>query len=352
MRLPLLALVSGLLLLTGCAAERSVMRYSNPGKERLVLPKPPDPPRFLYLGELTGERNFRPESEEVPGAMQSFFQWVVGLADGFIPVLELQRPQSGAVDDDGRIYVTDVSRQAVYVFDEPAGQLKIWEMADASRRFVSPVGVAMGAQGEVLVSDAELGLVARLDRDGNPLGTFGEGVLKRPNGIARDPARGVVYVADVQAHDIKVFSDAGLLLQILGQRGSGDGEFNFPTHLAFARSELYVTDTLNSRIQIYGTDDTLKQQFGSLGLYIGNLVRPKGVALDNEGHVYVVESLYDTLLVFNHEGALLMALGGSGKEPGRFYLPAGVWSDRHNRIYVSDMFNGRVVLYQYLGEPK
>ena len=44
-----------------------------------------------------------------------------------------------------------------------------------------------------------------------------------------------------------------------------------------------------------------------------------------------------------------MPLGGTGKEVGQFYLPAGVWSDRQERIYVADMFNGRVVIFQFLG---
>ncbi|MCL4471142.1 MAG: hypothetical protein ACYC05_11420 [Sulfuricella sp.] len=44
-----------------------------------------------------------------------------------------------------------------------------------------------------------------------------------------------------------------------------------------------------------------------------------------------------------------MPLGGTGKEIGQFYLPAGVWSDPQGRIYVADMFNGRVVIFQFLG---
>ena len=44
-----------------------------------------------------------------------------------------------------------------------------------------------------------------------------------------------------------------------------------------------------------------------------------------------------------------MPIGGTGKATGRFYLPAGVWVDAKNRVHVADMFNGRVVLFQFLG---
>ena len=97
--------------------------------------------------------------------------------------------------------------------------------------------------------------------------------------------------------------------------------------------------------------DTLQpaRRFGQRGLYLGNLVRPKGVSVDAEGNVYVVESYHDSLLVFSRGGEFLLPIGGTGTATGRFYLPSGVWVDARNRVHVADMFNGRVVLFQFLG---
>jgi DNA-binding beta-propeller fold protein YncE len=261
----------------------------------------------------------------------------------------LQRPQAGTVDHAGRIYVTDVSRQAVFVFDPNAGALMVWDKAEGLANFIAPVGIAIGPGEQVLVADAELGIVARLDANGNPGASLGRGVLKRPTGLAYDPDSGHVFVADTYAHDIKVFDSGGRLVRVIGRHGEGDGEFNFPTHLAFARGQLYVTDTMNSRIQVFSRDGIeLRLKFGLRGLYVGNLVRPKGVAVDSEGNIYVIESYYDRLLVFNRHGAFLMAIGGAGRQieiPG---LPAGVWVDSRNRVFVADMFNGRIVVFQYL----
>ena len=72
--------------------------------------------------------------------------------------------------------------------------------------------------------------------------------------------------------------------------------------------------------------------------------------MDGHGHIYVVESYYDHLLVFSDGGELLLAIGGSGSGIGEFYLPAGVWTDHRNRIYVADAFNGRIMIFQLLGE--
>jgi DNA-binding beta-propeller fold protein YncE len=314
-----------------------------------VWPAPPDQARYRYVGELTGEVNFRPDNWANQSTAEKLFDWIVGLTGLNSELVVLQRPQSGTVDADGRIYVTDIGRGAVYVFDKPAGKLEVWDMANGNTRFASPIGIALGARNEILVTDADLHGVFRLDMKGNPLGEFGSDILKRPTGLARDAARGRVYVADTHAHDIKMFDDDGNLLKVIGKHGEEDGEFNFPTHLAFSSDKLYVTDTLNSRIQIFDSDGKMIAKFGKLGLNIGNLVRPKGVAVDSAGNIYVVESLYDNLLVFDSQGRTLLGLGGSGKETGEFYLPSGVWIDSQDQIYIADMYNGRITVLQFLG---
>ena len=263
----------------------------------------------------------------------------------------MQRPQSGVVDMAGqRILVTDTSRQAVYVFDQKEGRLNIWENASSREHFVGPTGIALGTAGEVYVADAELGYVARLNQKGESIGVIGKGVLDRPLGLAFDAVTQQLYVVDVHAHDIKVFDPEGRLLRTLGKRGEAAGEYNFPTYLALARGELYVADTMNARVQVVDAmTGQAKRIIGERGLSMGNLVRPKGVAVDTDGNVYVVESYYDYLLVFNRDGELLLPIGGTGAGAGQFYLPTGVWTDANNRVFVADMFNGRVAIFQFLG---
>lgn len=337
----------------GCADTgpvRGTLRYGlddAPEGRRLLWPPAPEVPRFLYAGTLTGEPNFR--EPEAASSWRRFGRWVAGLDGAGVPPVVLQRPAMLTGDEAGRLFVSDSSRQAVFVFDEPGGALAVWERADATRRFAAPAGL-VAAGGRLYVADAELGAVFVLGADGTPERSLGAGRLQRPTGLARDAARGELYVADTQAHDIKVFADDGRLLRTLGRRGDGEGEFNFPTHLAFAAGELYVTDTMNHRVQVLDpASGQPRRRLGVRGLYVGNLVRPKGVGVDAEGNVYVVESYYDSLLVYSRDGEFLLPIGGTGTATGRFYLPAGVWVDAKNRVHVADMFNGRVVLFQFLG---
>ena len=342
------------LLMVGCADTHLILNPTDSEKNATpkVWPSPPDRPRYRYVGELTGEDNFRPDNWANPTNAEKVFNWLIGLAESNEKPNTLLRPLSGMVDAEGRIYVTDLGRGAVLVFDKPAGKLITWERARGGERFVSPVGITQGARNEILVSDSELRGVFRFNTEGEMLGEIGRDILERPTGLARDAKRGILYVADTRAHDIKVFNDDGQLMNVIGQRGEREGEFNFPTYLSFVADKLYVTDTLNSRIQIFDPDGNFVSTFGKIGLNVGNLVRPKGVALDSAGNIYVIESLYDNMLVFDGKGRTLFALGGYGNGIGQFYLPADIWIDSHDQVYIADMYNSRITILQFLGEPQ
>ncbi len=342
-------------LTAGCATERGVLNFgiiaSSPEAKRMTWPPSEDAevPRYVFAGELTGEENFRAPQEKKTGA-RVFLHWLAGLFDFEAVPVVLQRPQSGVVDENGRIFVTDTSRRAVFVFDPQEGRLLVWEGATANTRFSAPAGIALGMRGEVYVADSELGIVVRLSQKGESIGVIGRGELRHPVGLAFDVATQQLYVVDTHDHDIKVFDADGRLLRTLGRRGEKPGEFNYPTYLALVKGELYVTDTMNARVQVLDVETgESKRIIGERGLNVGNLVRPKGVAVDEEGNVYIVESYFDRLLVFSKGGEFLMPIGGSVQGADNFYLPSGVWIDTHNRIFVSDMFNGRVALFKFLG---
>lgn len=339
-------------LLCGCAAAPVEMVYFPDERAQvsaLVWPGPPETPRLAYAGELIGEENFRAVEGERDGAALRVLRWIAGIGRGGEDTRELIRPQSGMVDEAGRVLVTDAGREAVVVFDEAAGSLSFWQEAERGRNFLSPVGIAADGNGGYLISDADIGYVLRLTADGDPADKLGQGVLQRPTGLCRSDASGEIFVADSAAHDVKVFDDAGQLVRTIGGRGTEPGRFNGPTHLSCSGDRLYVTDTLNARVQVLSAAGEPQSSIGQRGLFVGNLVRPKGVVTDRDGHVYIVESYYDHMLVFSEAGELLLPIGGSGNGAGQFFLPAGAWTGDGSRLFVADMFNGRVVVLDYVG---
>jgi len=348
----LMAALAAVSVLAGCAASPRVMMYFPENAGNAVLKAWPDAdrvPRLEYAGQLVGEDNFVAESGS-EGRGKRFFRWIVGLANGARNAERLIRPQSGVVDAAGRILVTDAGRQGIFVFDENNGTFDIWYAAGPDLDFSSPVGIAERSAGDFIVADAELAEVFVLAPDGQPIGRFGAGDLVRPTGVGIDKVTGLIYVADTGAHQVKVFTSGGELARTIGVPGDAPGELNAPMHISVSGGRVYVSDTLNARVQIFSANDgKLVGLIGRRGLFVGNLVRPKGVAVDSDNNVYVVESYHDHLLIYNDAGEFLLPVGGTGSNIGQFFLPAGAWSDDNDRIFISDMFNGRVIILRYVG---
>ncbi len=72
---------------------------------------------------------------------------------------------------------------------------------------------------------------------------------------------------------------------------------------------VYVTDTLNNRVEIFDADGNFISEFGKHGDGPGYLARPKGIAVDGDGHIWVADQMEDRLQVFNREGQLLTYVG-------------------------------------------
>jgi hypothetical protein len=79
-------------------------------------------------------------------------------------------------------------------------------------------------------------------------GSDAEAVFGRPVSISHDAD--AVYVVDAEAHEVRVFSKAGVFLRALGNKGQGPGEFNAPADLDARDGRLYVADKFNDRIQV------------------------------------------------------------------------------------------------------
>ena len=342
-----------LLLQTGCSVGSNKYLFHMPKinadfQDTLLWPAPPEVPRYAFIGHIYGESN-GDDIDRNRSTMSSFFAALAGIDENPEPLINLVQPQQITSDNNGRIYVADAGRQSVFVFDEKLAEFYIWDESSLNIPFLSPVGI-VHAKNFIWVTDSKLSLVYQLTENGELVNTIGKGVLNRPTGIAFDSERDRLFIADTADSKIRVFNTKGDLIDEWGSMGTLDGEFNHPTFIVYRHGELFVADSLNARIQVFDDLGNNVNTFGQRGLYVGNFSRPKGVALDSDGNLYVAESYYDYVLIYNDQGKLLMSLGGSGFNSGQFYQPTGIWIDPQDRIFVSDMLNGRISVFQYLGE--
>ncbi len=307
----------------------------------LVWPSAPDAPRIAFLGAFATPGDV--------GVSRSTLSRIWDLVAGSPPDTLVQPMAVAATAGGGRIFIADPGSQMVYLFDRTRGRFERLRRAD-DQPLPSPVGLALGPDGRLFLTDSQLGGVFTAEPGSSVLHPLAlQEELAQPTGIALDPGSGRLFVAETAAHRVSVFDRAGRLLERIGSRGTGDGEFNFPTYLWLDAGRLIVADSLNFRVQLFDTQNRFTGSVGALGSAPGSLPRPKGVAVDSLGHIYVVDGLLHDVQIFDRDGALLMAFGAQGEQPGEFWLPSGLWIAPDDTIYVADSRNRRVQVFRYVG---
>jgi DNA-binding beta-propeller fold protein YncE len=335
---PSATIAVALMLLGGCTT------VTKQDATRLVWPPPPLTARIEFVRSIVSDEDLERDT--------TFTQKLSAFLTGEQPTPNrIVEPMGLAVSDDGhRLYVADFAQLAVFVFD--FGQKKFMKIGDRER-LARPVGLALDADERLYVVEQEKRGVSVFGRNGDRLRFITHPSLQRPSGIALDRRRGRIYVADTAHsqstdHSIKVFDMDGNLTGTVGRgKGSGPGQFLFPTYVTVdGDGNLYVTDTLNSRIEIFDPDGGYLRSFGQPGNAWGMFDKPKGVALDTFGNAYVADSGWSNVQIFNSKGQVLLFFGGRGPIPGMLQNPTAVVIDRRNHIWVADYLGHRVEEYR------
>jgi DNA-binding beta-propeller fold protein YncE len=230
-------------------------------------------------------------------------QFVRALGDGLY-----DRPHGLRIDAEDNIWTTDVGGHVVYKFN-PAGRIQMvlgvrgrpgdWHDFGHLKLFNEPNDVAITASGDIIVLQGHgkgPSQALKFDRDGNFLKSWGKkgtasGDFDLPHSIVID-AKGHLHIADRNNARIQVFDDEGNFIResehpgtpcglclasdgfiymahghtglvkqldldgnVLGEtggQGKTPGRFGEAHYIAVSqRGEIYVTDTLNWRVQKY-----------------------------------------------------------------------------------------------------
>ena len=328
---------------------------------KIVWPNPPAIARIRWTRQFTGEKIDAAAAKKI-ATKQKWLQHIGGKKpqaqqDLDIP-FQLLRPFGLAVDSKGKIYVADQSVGAVFIFNtETAAVEMIRNRHEASFGLI--YGLAMDDNDRLFVSDLKLRHVAVFDAKHQQETSFGADVLGRPGGLAVDTENRFLYVVDTEKDVVDVFdADSFKLLRQIGTPGkkhslSTPGTFSLPSHVAVDQEgNVYVTDTLNDRVEIFDAEGNFISTFGRNGDGPGCFQRPKGIAIDPDGHIWVVDGTQDRVQVFNREGQLLIYFGTHGEWPGMFMAANDICIDKQNRVLVSEQFLGRVQMFRYVSDAE
>lgn len=211
---------------------------------------------------------------------------------------ELEHPTDISIDKFGAIYVTDTGNGRVKKFSERGEYLKSFGA------FSFPTGIAC-VDGWVYVVDRGKNAINKFTLSGeffpieppkekfkhlNDLCISKEGdiyVVEGDRSCATDGE--YLYVTNLDRIQKYKIPEMRLVLEF-GEWGVEDGEVRAPQGIAVdGLGAIYVSDTLNNRIQKFSPDGAFLTSFGGFGSGVGELFHPMGIAVNEKGEVWVVE---------------------------------------------------------------
>lgn len=331
--------------------------------KKLAWPSPPNIARVRWLDYFAGASiDYTPAANAKPKAT-----WMDRLAGGqsqaekFNPKtfpFQLIGPYGIAIDSKGLVYVADQRVGAIFIFNPETRETQLIRNGfEAHFGWIN--GLAIDDDDRLFVSDGKMRRVMIFNARHEVENQITEGLVD-PVGLALDTTNRFLYVVDTQQDQVIVYdADSLKLLRRIGTGGKNHflttpGDFGAPQCVALDKDgNVYVTDTLNNRVEIFDADGNFISLFGKHGDGPGYLARPKGIAVDGDGHIWVADEMEDRLQVFNREGQLLTYVGtGHGELPGQFKALVGVAIDKQNRVYTTEQFPGRLQMFRYVTDAE
>jgi DNA-binding beta-propeller fold protein YncE len=224
-----------------------------------------------------------------------------------------------------------------------------WEQLPPGWSHGDVAGVATDSQDRVFVFNRGEHPVIIYDRDGQFIGSWGEGLFTRPHGITIHDD--VVYCADDTDHTVRALTLDGQVLWTLGTLNQpsdtgyspvgranltsikrGGGPFNRPTRLAVApNGDMYVSDGYgNARVHRFSADRQLIQSWGEPGTEPGQFNLPHSVWVHTDGRVFVCDRENDRVQIFSPSGELLSIWTDLTR-------PGDLWIDSAGHVFVGEM---------------
>lgn len=327
---------------------------------KLVWPNPPSIARVHWVDYFTGLKiDYTPQTTRKAKA-----SWMDRLAGAQSPQekinlktfpFQMIGPYGIAIDSKGLVYVADQRVGAVFIFN-PKNHDDVQMIRNGAEAHFGLInGLAIDDDDRLFVSDGKMHRVLVFNPKHVLQDQISDG-LQDPVGLAIDSTNRFLYVVDTQQDQVLVYdADTYKLLRRIGTGGKNHflttpGDFGAPQGAAVdADGNLYVTDTMNDRVEIFDADGAFVSTFGKAGDGPGYFARPKGIAIDSDGNIWVADQMQDRLQVFNKEGQLLTYIGqGHGELPGQFQSLVGVAVDKNNNVYTAEQEPGRMQMFRYV----
>jgi len=312
-------IVAGLIIIAGCKTNK--IAKGNEPKTYIVYPPPPDTPRYQFLTKITTSLDL--------GKKESGFKRML---IGNEKPKTIVKPYGVAIKY-GKIYVCDTYGGGMEIIDLEKRTFDFFKPSGKGL-LKNPINCFVDKKGYLYVADMGRYQVVVFDPQGNYVKHFGEATKFKPNDVF--VYNNKIYVANMAAGKIHVYSNDSIskLLYTIPDAVAGQpGALYSPTNIAINDDKLYVSDFGDYRVKYYTLKGEIIDSIGSIGTNPGQFSKIKGVAVDREGIVYAVDVAFENVQIFDNKKRLLMSLGNHYEGPGGLLMPAKVIVDYDNLKY-------------------
>jgi sugar lactone lactonase YvrE len=161
-------------------------------------------------------------------------------------------------------------------------------------KFMNPHGVDVGPDGTIYVADTQGHRVVELTPAGVPIRAFGStgtgnGQFKFDRGIAYDTSDGTLWVSDSVNCNVQHFTVTGTFLGKFGSCGTANDQLRKASDLEVDANYVYVADIDAHQIKIWSKAGTYLNATAGGGTAPGQMFGPHGMDLTPDGCLYVEE---------------------------------------------------------------
>ena len=230
----------------------------------------------------------------------------------------LNQPWGIAINSHGEIFVAEYSAHQISVFD--TNRQKIRTIRNG--KFVHPAGIDIDTDDNVYVASHQK--LQKFNRNGEHVKSVESSTIITGARVHNNK----LYVCDRDNYRVLVYD---LELTIIGQYGTGEGEFDKPYDIDFdAKGNAYVVDSGNKRVQVLNENGQFQQEFGR-----EKLNDPRGIHIAGD---YVYVSLSSKVVVFRTSGDFVTTIGEN------FGTVYGITTDSNETLYVCKYDQNRCII--------
>jgi DNA-binding beta-propeller fold protein YncE len=281
----------------------------------VFYPIPPDTARIQFLTRIGS-------SSDITLGRSKFKTFVAG-PESVLPIIK----PYGLDKYKGKLFVADVGISGLQIMDFEKKTFDYF-IPGGRGKLLLPRNCFVDDSGNLYISDLKRKQVVIFNERFEYVGEISGTENFEPNDIVI--SGDTILVTDPKNNRINAYDKNSRQLLYSFPKSSSIGNIDWlynPENLCVSGGNIYITDIGDPMIKVFSMNGDFIRSVGSHGNQIGQFVRPKGIAVDNESNLFVVDAAFENVQIFNKEGQLLMFFGGPYEGPGDMYLPAKVTID-------------------------